>query len=253
MTVETINTLAIEVDEEKGVSDVCEVPVCRICLQEEIDMDSLISPCQCSGSSKYVHRECLNEWRRMSRNPIANTQCMICTTTYQLIHMSHHYFHEACISIQYNVFALFVYHQLLSIVMTLVYVSTQPIRISQSQYDSRTTSSNSEHVLYSTLTVYIFNIVALVIPMLLYTGYVFARYARNKNQVLLTLCNDGLPTCLSTTFCAACTYLVIPEFVLISIVLLTWTIDATIMLMFEKIEKTNRRYPQEIILNMGVP
>nr|XP_009779487.1 PREDICTED: uncharacterized protein LOC104228672 isoform X2 [Nicotiana sylvestris] len=34
---------------------------CRICL--ESDGRDFIAPCKCKGSSKYVHRECLDQWR----------------------------------------------------------------------------------------------------------------------------------------------------------------------------------------------
>ncbi|CAF1234418.1 unnamed protein product [Rotaria sp. Silwood1] len=35
---------------------------CRICLDNDNPND-IISPCLCSGSSAYVHRKCLNDWR----------------------------------------------------------------------------------------------------------------------------------------------------------------------------------------------
>ena len=36
---------------------------CRICyLDEETDSNPLIQPCQCSGSLKYIHLECLRHW-----------------------------------------------------------------------------------------------------------------------------------------------------------------------------------------------
>ena len=253
MTVETINTLAIEVQEEKQITERYEIPICRICLQEEIDMNSLISPCQCCGSSKYVHRECLDEWRRTSRNPMALTQCEICATTYHVRQMSYHHFHEWCLQIKFNVWAVFIYHQLVSILLTLLYLSTQPMRLSQNQYNDGARHTSTNHIIYSAYTVYICNIITPLVPILLYAGYVFARYARNKKEVCSSLCANGLPSCLYIVLCAACTYLVLPDFLLITIVLLTWIIDAFIMLLFEKIEKVNRRYPQEIILNIDIP
>ena len=38
-----------------------ELHSCRICLSETEQRD-MISPCACSGTNKYVHRKCLNEW-----------------------------------------------------------------------------------------------------------------------------------------------------------------------------------------------
>ena len=56
--------------------------MCRICLEESTNRNDFISPCKCSGSSKYVHRECLNQWR--SQNPSSYKQCEVCHFTYVL-------------------------------------------------------------------------------------------------------------------------------------------------------------------------
>ena len=252
MAVETINSLANVADEEIGISEICETPICRICLQEEIDMNSLISPCQCSGSSKYVHRECLNEWRRTSRNPLAMTQCMICRTTYQVRRMEHHHFHDSCIKIKYNGCVVFIYHQLLSIMMTLLYMSSQSLQSSNSRspYDAK--DMGSKTVFDSIYKIYLYNILVLWCPIIVYTTYVFARYARNKRKVCSYVFHDGFPTCLSCIFCAACTFLVVPDFIFLPVVLGTLIIDSGIVLLFEKIDKVNRRYPQEIIIDMDI-
>ena len=41
---------------------------CRICLEE--DDKEYISPCLCKGSLKYVHRDCLKQWRNMNNHNI---------------------------------------------------------------------------------------------------------------------------------------------------------------------------------------
>jgi hypothetical protein len=71
----------MEIDEE-------EIYTCRICLDDENDANKLISPCRCSGSSKYVHLECLQTWRRTSRGGIGEKKCMECHTEY-LIRKTH--------------------------------------------------------------------------------------------------------------------------------------------------------------------
>ncbi|CAG8621441.1 15544_t:CDS:2 [Funneliformis mosseae] len=38
-------------------------PICRICLSSE-EPKSLIAPCKCKGTVKYVHKTCLAQWRR---------------------------------------------------------------------------------------------------------------------------------------------------------------------------------------------
>lgn len=55
--------------------------VCRICLEEDT-LENLIYPCKCSGSNKYVHKDCLNEWRATSDNPNNFHRCEICMYKY---------------------------------------------------------------------------------------------------------------------------------------------------------------------------
>ena len=59
---------------------------CRICFLTEEDDPNLefISPCACSGTSKWVHVECLNRWRLESVNPTSMTRCSECRTEYRI-------------------------------------------------------------------------------------------------------------------------------------------------------------------------
>lgn len=41
-----------------------EQPICRICFCGEEDGQSLVSPCKCQGSQRYVHLSCLRKWQR---------------------------------------------------------------------------------------------------------------------------------------------------------------------------------------------
>ena len=50
---------------------------CRICY-ESTDTGSLISPCQCSGSLKWIHRDCLSSWIITSKR----TDCPQCRFEY---------------------------------------------------------------------------------------------------------------------------------------------------------------------------
>jgi len=59
--------------------------VCRICLGGVNDIPlsgKLISPCKCKGSMKYVHINCLNEWRLNSANKSSYYQCDQCKYKY---------------------------------------------------------------------------------------------------------------------------------------------------------------------------
>ena len=46
---------------------------CRICLNDA-EQRYLIAPCVCTGTNKFVHRECLNNWRRLSTRPDAESK-----------------------------------------------------------------------------------------------------------------------------------------------------------------------------------
>ena len=48
---------------------------CRICLEED-DIQNMITPCLCKGSRKYVHRQCLNEWRICSNDEDSKNKCI---------------------------------------------------------------------------------------------------------------------------------------------------------------------------------
>jgi len=57
--------------------------VCRIChVSNSSPEDELISPCRCKGTAKFVHRECLNDWRRVKRR--RSYQCEICEAHYRV-------------------------------------------------------------------------------------------------------------------------------------------------------------------------
>lgn len=51
---------------------------CKICLETDKD-ENMISPCNCNGTNKYVHSECLNKWRLVSQQI---RRCYICNSEY---------------------------------------------------------------------------------------------------------------------------------------------------------------------------
>jgi len=62
-----------------------EILQCRICLEDEENMDLLISPCRCNGTSKYVHITCLRTWRYQSISAPAFYKCMECNEDYIIL------------------------------------------------------------------------------------------------------------------------------------------------------------------------
>ena len=73
----------IQTDESYGEKR--EIYQCRICLEEEEDLDKLISPCRCSGTSKYVHIECLKQWRYQDVDAPGFYRCMECNENYIIL------------------------------------------------------------------------------------------------------------------------------------------------------------------------
>lgn len=57
-------------------------PMCRICYDE--DPEGLFTPCKCSGSMRYVHKECLRHWRAVNVYERAFTHCTMCAAEYKL-------------------------------------------------------------------------------------------------------------------------------------------------------------------------
>lgn len=65
-----------------GVTVEDEERLCRICLEDD-EPDTMISPCMCRGTSKWVHRSCLDQWRIHERDR-AFSQCTECNFTYHM-------------------------------------------------------------------------------------------------------------------------------------------------------------------------
>ena len=85
-----------------------EVAECRYCLESDGDF---VSPCQCSGTSQYVHVTCLNQWRHT--NPNYKDKCRECGVHYfwQQIHYGETFVlcQSASILAQYGCGALAVF------------------------------------------------------------------------------------------------------------------------------------------------
>ena len=62
-----------EVDEEK---------TCRLCWGDEED-GPLVQPCACRGTAKWVHKHCLEEWRRTGERFDAAYRCGQCMDHYR--------------------------------------------------------------------------------------------------------------------------------------------------------------------------
>ena len=55
---------------------------CYICYDEGEVGNPLINPCQCAGSVKYVHLNCLQRWIQPEGSSAVNTHCPVCKVRY---------------------------------------------------------------------------------------------------------------------------------------------------------------------------
>jgi hypothetical protein len=76
------NSTVLLFDQDDNV-DSWNERTCRICLRDNEPYD-LIAPCRCKGAGKWVHRQCLDQWRAVNRQDIAFSQCTECLFQYHL-------------------------------------------------------------------------------------------------------------------------------------------------------------------------
>lgn len=57
-------------------------PICRFCFEGTEDSNPLIDPCQCIGSIKYVHVNCIRRWRANTANEEWISRCQLCLTDF---------------------------------------------------------------------------------------------------------------------------------------------------------------------------
>jgi pSer/pThr/pTyr-binding forkhead associated (FHA) protein len=70
-----------DVDEDEESAD-SKRPQCYICYEHGVKEDPLINLCQCTGSVKFVHMNCLQRWMQPEGSSAVNTHCPICKTRY---------------------------------------------------------------------------------------------------------------------------------------------------------------------------
>lgn len=58
---------------------------CRICLEENENIDDLFSPCDCKGTHQYVHTKCLEIWRNQNKDNENYERCQECRADYKTI------------------------------------------------------------------------------------------------------------------------------------------------------------------------
>jgi len=116
----------------------CDVPV----KEEELSSNdnSVISPCRCSGESKYVHRKCLDEWINLHENVNEGIDCYVRCSVCR-----HHFFRERRLKplhrwipeLSYNQKVMWIYRFLyLAIVLTDFYATPRMLSIAARPWHS---------------------------------------------------------------------------------------------------------------------
>jgi hypothetical protein len=62
-------------------------PGCRFCFDPADAAavnNPLITPCKCVGSVRYIHLQCLKQWRKATTNPDFIRRCQLCLTNYNM-------------------------------------------------------------------------------------------------------------------------------------------------------------------------
>lgn len=59
-----------------------EEPLCRFCFEGPIENNPLVDPCNCIGSMKYVHIQCIRTWKATTTNPVWIDKCQLCLSPY---------------------------------------------------------------------------------------------------------------------------------------------------------------------------
>ena len=77
-----IGTKECFINIETNNNDIIIDKECRICFETN-NSNTLISPCLCDGSSKYIHKNCLYEWMTKTTSDDAKIRCMECNFVYK--------------------------------------------------------------------------------------------------------------------------------------------------------------------------
>lgn len=76
-------SLEIVIEEEVSNDSKEDKFICRFCLDNDFQED-LFVPCNCSGTARYVHRRCLQEWRSQDIYSLNYTRCQECLFEYEI-------------------------------------------------------------------------------------------------------------------------------------------------------------------------
>ena len=177
-------------------SEISTIYQCRICLEEEETIDNLISPCRCSGTSKYVHVECLERWRYQDVNAPGFYKCMECNENYIILN-NDEIEDENLFYIFYKPSNVFYFQLTFSIPLTLFFLiidsytnTYKLVEIFPSWYDNKLlnlvkSDSFYENLFYGNISIYIQNLIFIIIYILRSLLFV-----KNKKKLFKRMINN---------------------------------------------------------------
>ena len=152
------------------------IKVCRVCLDEE-DQKGLISPCNCAGTTKYIHRDCLENWRATNINDDNFKRCEICHFEYEMVKQELSGSSKICKGILWSLSQipglLYISIQLLILSFTYLYFYIDPNLELFIAFDIPDYSE--EHYILAVLTV-------IIISSLIIFTHDISFYYRNINK-----------------------------------------------------------------------
>lgn len=126
---------------------------------ETDDIENLIYPCKCSGTSKYVHKHCLNQWRTLASNRDAFYKCFECNYKYIIANNNYNKgCFDICIQHLADYIAVFLFFNLM-IIFSIYYLLT---KLDSSQWIFRdilknnySTDNDSDYYLLEASLIYV--------------------------------------------------------------------------------------------------
>ena len=109
-------------NEQLNIYEKIDDTFCRICFESE-DLDNILfSPCKCKGTSKYIHKKCLNDWRATAENRKAFSKCMECNYKYKTIVKKNfqNYFKKFIKILATNIFMFYFINQIFVFLLAIM-------------------------------------------------------------------------------------------------------------------------------------
>ena len=144
---------------------------CRICFDEDIP-ENFITPCLCRGTNKYVHENCLQNWRLMAENPENIIKCPSCKFKYLIEKKNNElcpYFKNYAKKIGINIKNIFMINISYLIILSLIIYlfNNFNIRI----YEADNSINNSLDI--KGYNIYVFHISNFIIFFIYLSSFIF--------------------------------------------------------------------------------